>query len=139
MSENANTPSELFQPFTDDIEVTHTAIAQNLEEFDPFQIGATSPTEKKASPAKSRQRKGEPSGGSVVSKGSKGSSALPPRLDVKFKVHEDISSTADTEGEHKGSSSVIVEGIVMVSKAVEWKDNIGACTELGNDLLTCSL
>jgi len=128
MSENAEKPSELFQPFTDDIEVTHGATAQNLEEFDPFQIGATSPTEKKASPAKSRQRKGEPSGGSVVSKGS---TALPPRLDVKFKVHEEISSTADTECEHKGSSSVFVEGIVMVRKTVEWKDSIGADTELG--------
>jgi hypothetical protein len=121
MSANANNePTELFEPFTDDIEVTHSATAQDLEEFDPFQIGATSPTEKKVSPAKNRPRKAGPSGGSLLSKGS---SALPPRLDVKFKVHEEISSTADTEGENEGSSSVFVEGIVMVSNVVEWKHN----------------
>jgi hypothetical protein len=112
MTMSGDQPDGMFKPFVGDTG-TEIAAVQDLEEFDPFQVGDVSPTGKKNSPGKSRQRQISSSGGSVVSKGS---TALPPRLDVMFKVHEEISSTPDGS-DAEGSSSIFVEGIVMVRNA----------------------
>lgn len=123
-------PDGMFKPFVGDTG-TEIAAVQDLEEFDPFQVGDVSPTGKKNSPVKSRQRQISSSGGSVVSKGS---TALPPRLDVMFKVHEEISSTPDGSDAAEGSSSMFVEGIVMVRNAFNVDIDFGA--ELGIEWLT---
>lgn len=106
--------TEMFKPFEADKDVKSMTSEprDNLEEFDPFEIGAPASVSKKGSSVKSGQRTVS-SGGSAASKSS---SALPPRIDIKFKVHEEISSTADTSDANEGSSSIYVEGIVMVRK-----------------------
>jgi hypothetical protein len=43
------------------------------------------------------------------------SSALPPRLVVKFKIHEEVSSLAHLSDDNEGISNVTIEGTVLVS------------------------
>ena len=42
-------------------------------------------------------------------------SALPPRLVVKFKIHEEVSSLAHLSDDNEGISNVTIEGTVLVS------------------------
>lgn len=53
--------------------------------------------------------------------GSKSTSSrlVPPRMLVKFKIHEEVSSVASLSGEHEGASEVFVEGTVLVSTAFD--------------------
>ena len=90
----------VFDPFVA-LEQTKDDPASN-EEFDPFLIAET---------AEPKKEKRVSSAASVSSKGS----TLPPRLVVKFKVHEEVSSTANPESENEGSSEVFVLGTVLVS------------------------
>jgi len=84
--------------------------AKNLDEFDPFQIGASSTSPHRAESSKKIRSQVIKSGGPMAS-GTR--SALPPRLEVKFRVHEEVSSAADLDGENEGCSTVFVEGIVF--------------------------
>jgi len=108
----SNETDELFQPFDAKTEIENGVNTQDLDEFDPFHIGTSSPESPKTSPSKSRQRTAASLAGSLPSKGSV---ALPPRLEVKFKIHEEISSSSDSRVGHEGSSKVFVEGVVKVS------------------------
>ncbi len=110
-----NQSNDVFDPFTSTgLASTVTEGFKDLEEFDPFHIGVPSPKSKKgASTKKSPERK--LSGGAVAVSG-RASTALPPRLDIKFKVHEEISSTTDQSEENDGSSDIFVEGTVLVRK-----------------------
>jgi hypothetical protein len=114
---SADQPNEMFQPFVE-------GDGTDLEEFDPFQVGSVSPTAKDVSNDKSRLRMAAPSGGSAAGKGNV---ALPPRMDIKFKIHEEISSKPDNTGPNEGSSTIFVEGIVMVSKSISTKVSVPSC------------
>lgn len=107
-----NPSNDVFKPFTtaDQVKDNSAEVPQDLEEFDPFQIGASAAGKGKGgkSPRESPDRKG------ASGVFGRASNALPPRLDVKFKVHEEVSSTADTSAENEGSSDVYVEGTVQV-------------------------
>lgn len=116
MTMAANPSDDVFQPFVappagskDD----PRGFATDLEEFDPFQIGASTETKSpRARSKKSPDRKVASNGGSSPSKAS---TKLAPRLDVKFMVHEEVTSVSDPNGENEGSSEVFVEGTVQVS------------------------
>jgi hypothetical protein len=98
---------------------------QDLEDFDPFQIGnfagiTTTPkssSKRKSKEEKTSEKKVASSGGSVASRAS---TKLAPRLEVKFKLHEEVTSTSDPDGENEGSSDIFVEGIVQVCQSRIW-------------------
>lgn len=83
---------------------------KDLEEFDPFQIGDVS-SRGKTKGSKSPQSAASRTASAV----NKASTALPPRMDVKFKLHEEVSSMADASGEDEGSSDIFVEGTAQVN------------------------
>jgi hypothetical protein len=47
---------------------------------------------------------------------STSSKMIPPRMLVKFKIHEEVSSVASLSSENEGASEVFVEGTVLVRK-----------------------
>eukprot|EP00934_Nitzschia_sp_Nitz4_P009287 Nitzschia sp. Nitz4//scaffold56_size114212//41724//42805//NITZ4_003943-RA/size114212-processed-gene-0.61-mRNA-1//-1//CDS//3329554685//9277//frame0 len=73
---------------------TPNDMTSTVEDFDPFHIG---------NQAKDTSE--------LATVASKASNAIPPRMDVKFKVHEEVSSHAVLGKE--GSSEVYVEGTVL--------------------------
>ena len=95
------------------------------EDFDPFGIAKAAEATKKT---KSRKKDDEeetgdylrisrvPSSGASVtpSVSSRGSVALPPRLIIKFKLHEEVSSVANLERGNEGASEVYVRGTLHV-------------------------
>ena len=93
--------------------VIPTETPKDLEEFDPFQIGSLPPKSKKVSPQKSIEGETKATESPRNATG-RTSTALPPRLDVKFKVHEEVSSVADPSEENEGSSDILVDGTVLV-------------------------
>ena len=105
---------DTFDPFSPvDFTVVPTETAKDLEEFDPFQIGSLPVKSKKVSPQTSPEGKAKESetAGTATSRAS---TALPPRLDVKFKIHEEVSSVADPNQESEGASDIVVDGTVLV-------------------------
>ena len=96
---NNQASDDVFDSFTDSKPSEDQAV--NQEDFDPFQVGATN-NDKSSSAA------------SAVS--GKGSTALPPKMIVKFKLHEEVSSTSLIDSENEGSSEVMVLGTVLVSQ-----------------------
>ena len=116
MTMAANPSDDVFHPFVAppaESKDDPRGFATDLEEFDPFQIGASTETKSpRATSKKSPDRKVASNGGSSPSKAS---TKLAPRLDVKFMVHEEVTSVSDPNGENEGSSEVFVEGTVQVS------------------------
>lgn len=96
------------------IDETAAAAVSDLDDFDPFQVGTPSPTKSKSVTESSKKSLDTKSPSSAASVTSRTSNALPPRLDVRFKVHEEVSSTAIVGEENEGSSEVVVEGTVLV-------------------------
>lgn len=76
---------------------------EDLEDFDPFKVGASSDDNEKVVNVE----------GNVEESDNKTSTALPPRMDVRFKVHEEISSRAFVNTESEGASDIFVEGTVL--------------------------
>ena len=104
--------ADVFKPFEPTGEVQDDGgkdLMDDFEEFDPFQVGASSDDQQNV-----KEDQGE-RGDISEDAASKGTSALPPRMDVRFKVHEEISSRAYVDTENEGSSSISVEGTVLVS------------------------
>lgn len=102
-----------FDPFSSaEFTVVATESDKNLEEFDPFQIGAVPVKSKRTSPQRSIEGKAKASetAGTATTRAS---TALPPRLDVKFKLHEEVTSVADPSEENEGSSDISVDGTVL--------------------------
>ncbi len=60
--------------------------------------------------------------------GSKSTSSrlIPPRMLVKFKIHEEVSSVASLSTENEGASDVFVEGTIMVGKRSSSVGEFGA-------------
>ena len=105
---------DTFDPFSSvGFTVVPTEIPKDLDEFDPFQIGSLPVKSKKASPQKSPEGKAKASEAAGTPT-SRASTALPPRLDVKFKIHEEVSSVADSAQESEGASDIVVDGTVLV-------------------------
>mmetsp|Transcript_935 Transcript_935/g.1998 ORF Transcript_935/g.1998 Transcript_935/m.1998 type:complete len:319 (-) Transcript_935:395-1351(-) len=74
------------------------------DDFDPFQIGVASTNttmNTKSAAAIESAAKG------------KGSPALPPRLMVKFQIHEEVSSVSHISNDTDGSLSVQIEGTLL--------------------------
>jgi hypothetical protein len=114
MTTAANSSDDVFEPFASPggLKDAPKEIPRDLEDFDPFQIGNFSEMKiPKGSPKKSPDRKVASSGASVASRAS---TKLAPRLEVKFKVHEEVTSYSDPDGENEGSSEILVEGTVQV-------------------------
>lgn len=87
------------------------------DEFDPFHIGeAAEPKSpvKKPQGEQKPDKKTENKMNSSASVASNMSTALPPRLVVKFKVHEEIASCFKPTSEQEGASDVFVQGTVLV-------------------------
>ena len=125
---------------TEEVILDETAL-QSVDEddFDPFQIGvAFTDKVKKKSTETSPSSKGKSvsittdydytatsdhksiisASGSTI-KSSASSSALPPRLMVKFKAHEEVSSMSHLSDDNVvGSSNVQIEGTVLVSYVI---------------------
>lgn len=80
------------------------------EDFDPFNIGVASA--KSTANAISADSAAADDGKSMLSTKS-ASSAIPPKLMVKFQIQEEVSSIANLSDENEGSSDVKVEGTVM--------------------------
>ena len=110
---------DAFVPFSAvEFNVVPTETPKDLDEFDPFQIGALPVKSKKTSPQRSIE--GKPKATETAgTTTSRASTALPPRLDVKFKIHEEVSAVADPSEENEGSSDIVVDGTVLVSSSYE--------------------
>lgn len=83
----------------------------NEEEFDPFGIGVAS-----ASNAKKQSPKTETDNffsSDFSAAGDDTSTALPPRVLVKFQLQEEVSSVAHSSDEIEGCSDVQIEGTVL--------------------------
>lgn len=113
MTMAANQSNDVFNPFSSmGFMANPLETPEDLDEFDPFHIGEPSPQSKKpVSPQRSPEQKVS---AGVTTVTGRASTALPPRLDVKLKLHEEISSTADKSDENEGSSDIFVEGTIMV-------------------------
>jgi hypothetical protein len=131
--EVAAAAAQVFDPFvlpTTDAgkeETTNETTLNDEDDFDPFQVGASSANQSKAKARsiikeKKQSAKGKDSSSVSASASviSRGSTALPPRLVIKFRMHEEVSSSVITEGETEGSSSIFVEGTVLVRKIYRW-------------------
>eukprot|EP00532_Pseudo-nitzschia_australis_P004450 CAMPEP_0168183644 /NCGR_PEP_ID=MMETSP0139_2-20121125/12713_1 /TAXON_ID=44445 /ORGANISM="Pseudo-nitzschia australis, Strain 10249 10 AB" /LENGTH=326 /DNA_ID=CAMNT_0008105007 /DNA_START=121 /DNA_END=1101 /DNA_ORIENTATION=- len=90
------------------------------DDFDPFHIGVSctdsTPNKKSVAAtidfaAMADNKSIRPGSGSTVK--SSGSSALPPRLLIKFKVHEEVTSLANLYNEREGESEVQIEGTLL--------------------------
>ena len=88
--------------------VTEEVVNAGEEDFDPFNIGVASATNANGKSV------GVDDSKSVVSAKSS-ASTLPPRVMVKFKIEEEVSSTTHLSDESEGSSDVQIEGTVIVS------------------------
>ena len=121
---SAQNTQDVFDPFV--VDSFDSFIDQNtfdIEEedrFDPFNIGEVQT--KKTTPAKSKYHdKGvkhaetSKQASSAASVGSKGSVALPPRIVVKFRLHEEVSSAAILDHQSEGASDVFIQGTLHVS------------------------
>ena len=109
---------QVFKPFeaTTDENGGTQVDPPEIDDFDPFQVG-TSPAKAKAKEIIAAGKKKSPDGKnstSTPSSASRLSNALPPRLEVKFKIHEEVSSLAAVGKESEGSSDVTVDGTVLV-------------------------
>jgi hypothetical protein len=125
----------IFDPFDDDAASSPPPISAtsnpSCDEFDPFNIGASKKKSTKnaengesssSTPHHNVHKIGELSststphraGGGGASVSTKGSTALPPRMVVKFIIHEEISSVANVEHESEGASDVFVQGTISV-------------------------
>lgn len=103
-----------FQPATDENDGIQSGTPE-VEDFDPFEVGASS-TRAKAKAIIEAGKKNAPDVKKPASNSpgaSRASNALPPRLEVKFKIHEEISSIAAIGTQSEGSSDVTVEGTVL--------------------------
>ena len=90
---------------TFDFDDNDNVSAKDTETYDPFEIG-TKPQKKKSSPFKKNKT------GQSVTTDANGVT-LPPRLNINFKVHEEVSSVARLDSEREGSSDVTVQGTVL--------------------------
>jgi hypothetical protein len=88
--------------------------------FDPFKIAFTAITKRKS---KRASKPTKPISG-AASVSSKGSSVLPPRLDVKFKVHEELSSGPSLTNTNEGACDVYVSGTVLVRTRSLYKNTL---------------
>ena len=90
--------------------------------FDPFGLhtnnnddGSTGNGALKPPPQVTRLTRSDRATPDDNSETSRGSAALPPRLIVKFRAHEEVTAVAATGPENEGSSDVFVEGKLSVS------------------------
>mmetsp|Transcript_24485 Transcript_24485/g.24731 ORF Transcript_24485/g.24731 Transcript_24485/m.24731 type:complete len:247 (-) Transcript_24485:1080-1820(-) len=115
---------------TEEVILDETTLKNTEEDdFDPFHIGdvtSNKNTDKKKTITKARVNTMISSGtdttadnisilsesGDSTSK-SVSSAALPPRLLVKFKVHEEVTSVAHLSDNNEGISNAMIEGTVM--------------------------
>lgn len=97
--------------------VTEEVMNDDDEDFDPFNIGnATSNSPKLATNNGKIVSTGSAAvdgSKSILSAKSSASSALPPRIMIKFKIQEEVSSIAHLSDENEGSSDVQIEGTVL--------------------------
>ena len=105
---NAGT-DDVFEPFLTENSDSQPNVTGNgsSDEFDPFQIGESAAEKQTAKKSLDIKRHS--------SSASAASVPLPPRLLIKFKVHEEVSSTAYIENDKEGASEVFVLGTVLVS------------------------
>jgi hypothetical protein len=107
---SAKNTQDVFDPFVaDSFDAKNAADSEDDDRFDPFHVGAVET--KTATRTKSVSKEAS----SAVSVGSKGSVALPPRIVVKFRLHEEVSSTAILEHQSEGASDVFIQGTLHVS------------------------
>jgi len=99
-----------FDPFVPPTAGTGAVAA---EDEDPFHVGSLTARAKARDIIHKKQVEAEANFSS--NKSAAGSTALPPRLDVKFMTHEEASSVAPGESSNEGASDVFVEGTVLVS------------------------
>lgn len=115
----ANDPLKM-EDFQSTFSTESLVVDDDADDFDPFQIGTAASTDdikKKTQPSGNKTSDDAKSvGGSTVK--SSASSALPPRLLVKFQVHEEVSSLTSLSDDSKGSSDVHIEGTLLVSMAL---------------------
>lgn len=112
---------DVFDPFlADSFDAENFVDNEEEDRFDPFHVGEVETT--KTSPTKSKHQD-DGVNHAVVSKqasspasvSSRGSVALPPRIVVKFRLHEEVSSSAILEHESEGASNVFIQGTLLVS------------------------
>ena len=113
------------ESFSNDF-VTEKVVTAEEIDFDPFNIGVASSTNAKANgnPMGTATHNSEKDatntavaddGKPALSAKTSASSTLPPRVMVKFKIQEEVSSTAHISDKNEGSSDVQIEGTVLVS------------------------
>ena len=91
---------------------SESGVPTESEDFDPFQVGQSA---LKINNDAATLPKKDHTTLDAASVNTRGSTALPPKLLIKFKIHEEVSSVALTDNENEGSSDVFVEGTVLVS------------------------
>mmetsp|Transcript_5053 Transcript_5053/g.12916 ORF Transcript_5053/g.12916 Transcript_5053/m.12916 type:complete len:326 (+) Transcript_5053:127-1104(+) len=98
------------EEFSDDF-MKQDVISSSAEDFDPFNIGVATTTNAKSESPASPQSAAVDDNKSILSV----SSALPPRIIVKFKIQEEVSSISyiNEDEETGGSSDVQIEGTVL--------------------------
>ena len=94
--------------------INEQVVSSDADDFDPFNIGVAAGTAdaKSGSPV-------SPDSAEVVVDDNKSilssSSALPPRIIVRFQIQEEVSSVSQISRENGASSDVQIEGTVLVS------------------------
>ena len=107
--------------FTNTFTAADAAINADEEEFDPFGIGVdTNANDKSRNPTTNDSNTfsadfAAADTQSVFSVKSNASSALPPRIMVKFKIEEEVSSIAHFSNKNEGPLDVQIGGTVLVS------------------------
>jgi hypothetical protein len=119
---SAKNTQDVFDPFLADSFDVRNAVANEEEEdgFDPFHIGEvktkkTTPTNGKDHDDGAYHGAISKQASSTASVSSRGSVALPPRIIVKFRLHEEVASAANLEHQSEGASGVFIQGTLRVS------------------------
>jgi hypothetical protein len=115
--------TEPFDVAQDDNEENPLSTLASSDEFDPFDIAVAANAKKMYDGATPKNDQvtslQSPSG---ISNPSRGSTALPPRIVVKFMIQEEVMSAAIVGTDNEGASSVVVRGTLQVREVVYFEE-----------------
>jgi hypothetical protein len=120
----ASTTASIFdtEPFDiaqDDNEENALSTLASSDEFDPFDIAVAANAKKMDDGATPKNDQViSPQSPSGLTNHSRGSTALPPRIVVKFMLQEEVMSAAIVGTDTEGASSVVVRGTLQVREVV---------------------
>jgi hypothetical protein len=112
---SAKNTQDVFDPFIGASFDVLNDVDHGEDGFDPFHVGEVET--KMTTPTKSNYHDDGVNHSNISKQASPaaGSVALPPRIVVKFRLHEEVASEAILKHQSEGASDVFVQGTLHVS------------------------